>query len=252
LRIVVALAAAATVAGGTAEAAGGGPSGPVEASAAATAPRVQVTVVGQTRTLLAPKTVIARARTVRVGRRRCAIAAGTALAGLEAARRAGGPSYRLRDYGTCSRRAGDAASLFVLQIGSERNRGSDGWVYKIARRVPTAGAADPAGRRLRRGERLTWFYCRMQRRGGCQRTLELSVPGRAAPGAPLRAVVRGYDDEGRGTPVAGATVTLAAVTGVTGPDGTATLIAPAAAGRYRAMAERPGLVPAFPAEVRVG
>jgi hypothetical protein len=219
---------------------------------AASAPRVQVMVVGQARTILAPKTVTARTRTVRVGRRRCAVAAATALAAQEVARRARGPTYRVRDYGTCSRRAGDAGGLFVFEIAGERNRGRDGWVYKIGRQVPTAGAGDPSARRLRGGDRLTWFYCHMQRTGGCQRTLELTVPARVAPGTPVRAVVRGYDDDGRAAPVAGATVALGAATGVTGADGAVTLTAPAAPGRYQVGAQRPGLVPAFPVEVAVG
>lgn len=219
---------------------------------AASAPRVQVMVVGKARTLLAAKTVTARARTVSVGHRRCAVAAGTALAGLEAARRGHGPSYRLRDYGSCSRRAADAASLFVFQVGGDRNRRTDGWVYKIGRRVPTVGAGDPSGTRLRRGNRLTWFYCRMQPSGGCQRTLELAVPSRVAPGTTIRALVSGYDDDGRGVHVGGATVTLGSATGVTADDGTVALAAPARAGQYRVAAQRSGLVPAFPVEVGVG
>ena len=76
-------------------------------------------------------------------------------------------------------------------IGADLNRGQNGWVYKVGRRAATAGAADPTGAfgngRLRRGQRVTWFYCRL-RAGGCQRTLELRLsaePGRWwAPCAP--------------------------------------------------------------------
>lgn len=231
-------------------AAAGGPSGG-DLAGAASAPRVEVMVVGKARTLLAAKMLTVRAHTVSVGRRRCAVAAGTGLAGLEAARRARGPAYRLRDYGTCSRRAGDAASLFVFQVAGDRNRRTDGWVYKIGRRVPTAGAGDPSGRRLRGGDRLTWFYCRMQSSGGCQRTLELTVPGHAPPGSPVRALVRGYDDDGRAVPVGGATVALGAATGVSGADGAVTLTAPSVAGPYQVRAQRSGLVPAFPVKVAV-
>lgn len=219
---------------------------------AASAPRVDVMVVGKGRTLLAAKTLTVRARTVSVGHRRCAVAAGTALAGLEAARRAHGPSYRLRDYGSCSRHAADAASLFVYKVAGESNRRTDGWVYKIGRRVPTTGAADPSGGKLHRGNHLTWFYCRMQHSGGCQRTLELTVTAaRVAPGGPVGVLVRGYDDEGRGVLVAGARVSLGAAAAETGADGAATLAAPPASGRYRVGAQRTGLVPAFPVAVVV-
>jgi len=242
MKWLVALALVGGLSGGAAAAGAG----------AASAPRVQVMVVGKSRTLLAAKTLTVRSRTVSVGRRRCAVAAGTGLAGLEAARRARGPAYRLRDYGTCSRRAGDAASLFVFEVAGERNRGRDGWVYKIGRRVPGAGAGDPSGPHLRGGDHLTWFYCRAQSTGGCQRTLELTVPAHALPGSPVRVRVRGYDDDGRSAPVGGATVALGAATGVSGADGAVTLTAPPAGGRYQVRAQRAGLVPAFPVEVGVG
>ncbi|MDQ6749561.1 MAG: hypothetical protein M3Z33_02215, partial [Actinomycetota bacterium] len=223
------------IAGLAAAGAVGGLAGEVGAAAA---PRVRVMVVGKTQTLLAGKTVTARRRTVTVGRRRCTVAAGTGLAGLDAARRAGGPAYRLRDYGTCSRRAADAASLFVFEVGRDRNRGRDGWVYKIGHSVPSAGAGDPNGRRLSSGDDLTWFYCRMQRSGGCQRTLELIIPLRSAPGQTMRALVRSHDDDGRDAAAVGVTVALGAATGVTGADGSVMLTAPGVAGRYAAQAQR--------------
>ena len=99
---------------------------------------------------------------------------------------------------------------------------------------------------------MTWFYCRMGV-GSCQRTLELTVGGsRFAPRAAIRAQVRGYDDAGRGVAVAGATVRLGAATVVTGPDGAATIAAPAVPGRYVLAATGPGLVPAFPLGVTIG
>ena len=145
----------------------------------------------------------ARKALVRVGGRRCAAGAGTALAALV---RSHVGRLRLRDFGSCSRRPRDGAGLFVRGIGPDRNRGRDGWVYKVGRRVATAGAADPSGPfgrgRLRGGQRVTWFYCRLGSRG-CQRTLVLRL--RSEPGAVV-ATVRGYDDEGEGVPVEGATV----------------------------------------------
>ena len=216
------------------------------AGAAAAAPRVEVMVAGKTTVLAAPRFVRASATTVALGRRRCSVAAATALAALAAVRRGHGPAYRLRDYGACSRRAADSSALFVTQIGPDRNRRADGWVYKVGRRVPSSGAADPSGRRLRSGERLTWFYCRAQSSGGCQRTLEVVPLSRA--GQPLRVRVRGYDDNGRAVAVAGATVSAGAQTAVTGADGTATFPALGAVTRS-VQAQRPGMVPSFPVRV---
>jgi len=190
---------------------------------------------------------------VKVGGRRCTVARGTPLAALASL----GLPLKLRDYGACGRRTRDAGALFVTRIGSERNRGSDGWVYKVGRRAGTAGAGDPAGpfgtgRRLRGGDRLLWFWCDMQRSGGCQRTLE-AVPDRttAAPGETVRVTVRGYDDAGRGVLVPGATVRLGSTSALTGADGVAT-VPVTASGRLELSATAPGTVPAFPREVRAG
>jgi hypothetical protein len=122
-------------------------------------------------------------------------------------------------------------------------------VYKVGRRSATAGAADPGGPfgrgRLRTGQRVTWFYCRL-RDGGCQRSLELRAT--SEPGGVL-ATVRGYDDEGRGAPVDGAKVTAGGATATTGADGLVHLaLAP---GSYRAVATKAGLVRSFPERVTV-
>jgi hypothetical protein len=213
---------------------------------AAAAPRVEVMIAGKASVLAGPRFVRASATTVAVGRRRCGVAAATALAALAAVRRGHGPQFRLRDYGACSRRAVDSSALFVTQIGPDRNRRTDGWVYKVGRRVPSSGAADPSGRRLRTGERLTWFYCRAQSSGGCQRTLEVAPLSGA--GQILRVRVRGYDDNGRAVAVAGATVSAGVQTAVTGADGTASFPALGAATRS-VQAQRPGMVPSFPVRV---
>jgi hypothetical protein len=63
--------------------------------------------------------------------------------------------------------------------------------------------------------------------------------------------VRGYDDNGRGVNVAGATVTLGSASATTAADGTATLTVPAASGRIRLTATHAGMVDAFPREVAV-
>src|SRR5436190_1316890 len=80
-------------------------------AAAAAAPRVRLMVAGRTRVLLGPRTVTARSALISVpGRGRCAVAQGTALAVLDAARRAGLLRYRLRDEGACTRSARDGGS----------------------------------------------------------------------------------------------------------------------------------------------
>jgi hypothetical protein len=222
--------------------------GALAAPQAAQSATVTTMVAGKSGLLRAAKPVrIMEKRRVKVGGRRCAVAGATPLGILAGT----GLPLRIRDYGRCGRRIADAGSLFVTRIGFERNRGRDGWVYKAGRIVSSAGAGDRSGRRLRGGDRLLWFYCR-QRAGGCQRTLE-ALPDRtaAAPGEVVRVRVRGYDDQGRGIPVGGATVRLGTAEATTGPDGTAELAVPAP-GRLALTAERPGMVAAFPGEVRAG
>ena len=193
--------------------------------------------------------VAARAATARVGKRRCAVAAGTPLAALLRSRV--GP-LRIKDYGECSRRPIDAAGLYVAAIRGDRARRQNGWVYKVGNRVATAGAADPSGPfgrgRLRRGQRVTWFYCRMSvRTSSCQRTLGLSAS--ATGGGTVEVTVRAYDDRGRSRPRAGATVHAGAATATTGSDGTATLTL--ARGRAALWASAPGTVRSFKEAVDV-
>lgn len=219
-------------------------------AAAEAAPRVTTMVVGKEGTTAAAKDVAAKRATVRVaGGRRCAVGAGTPLAALLAR----GVATQVRDLGSCSRRPADGGGLYVSAVGGEPARGQAGWVYKVGRRAGTAGAADPAGpfgtgRRLRDGQRLLWFWCRAA--GACQRTLEVSAPALARSGAPLAVTVRGYDDQGRGVAVRGATVRLGRATATTGADGRAVL-RPSGSGRTRLTATRPGLVPAFPRTVAI-
>jgi hypothetical protein len=216
---------------------------------AAQAASVTTMVAGKDRVLRSAKPVkLADTRRVKVGSRRCTVSGRTPLGLLAATSLA----IRVRDYGSCGRRPADAASLFVTRIGSDRNRGRDGWVYKVGRKVSSAGAGDRSGRRLRAGDRLLWFYCRAQRTGGCQRTLE-ATPDRAsaAPGETVRVTVRGYDDQGRGITVAGATVTLGSATATTDAAGVAQVVVPSA-GRLTLGASRTGMVAAFPGVVRAG
>lgn len=223
---------------------------------AASAPRVDVMVVGKSRVLGAAKRVTARAGTVRAGSRPCRYAAGTALAALagrDGAR--GGPSFRVRDFGSCGRRAADAGALFVTRVGPDANRGRDGWVYKAGRRTGTTGAGDTAGPfgtgRLRTGQDVLWFWCRMGASGSCQRTLQISAARTARRGAAVTVRVRGYDDQGRGVVVPGAVVVLGADRARTDARGLARLRAPDRRGGHHIRAARAGLVRPFPKRIAV-
>jgi hypothetical protein len=227
------------------------PAAPAAAQARA---MVDLMVVGKHAVLAGPQSIALKARTAKTGGRRCAVGSATALSALVGARL----PMRISDRGACSRQPRDAGSLYVEKIGPDRARGRAGWVYKVGRKAGTTGAADPSGsfgtgRRLRDGQRVLWFWCVLDRAGSCQRTLE-ATPDRAsaAPGAPVRVTVRGYDDQGRGVAVAGAGVRLGTSTAVTGADGVATLTAPAAVGEHALRAEAPGTVRSFPAKVIVG
>ena len=222
------------------------------APAVASAASVELMVVGKDRVLREAAPVRLRPRAVRVGGHRCAVGRATPLSALAGTRL----RIRLKDYGSCSRSPVDAGALYVTQVGPDRRGGPRGWVYKVGRRAGTTGAADPSGPfgsgRLK-GGRLLWFWCVQNRSTGCQRTLE-ARPERStvAPGGSMRVAVRGYDDNGRGVPVAGALVRLGGAQALTGADGVAVVTAPPAPARVRLTAERAGLVRSFPERVAVG
>lgn len=221
------------------------------ASAAATAaqrgvPRIrQMVVFRNGKTLIG--TVAARRTWVRVAGRRCAIAAATPLAAL--VRSDPGP-LGFHDYGTCGARPADATSVFVKRIRGDRNRGLDGWVYKVGRKLATAGAAEPTGPfgagRLRSGDEVVWFYCRQRTRTTCQRSLQVrpQVDGRR-----VEVTVTGYDDAGDGVPVAGATVRSGKRAATTDAEGRATLRLPR--GRHLVHAAKRGTVRSFARRVVV-
>ena len=213
--------------------------------APAMAAEVELMVVGKQRVLRGATDVRLKERTVKVGRRSCRVGARTPLSVLAGTRLKLG----IRDYGRCGKRPRDATGLYVAKVGRQRERGRGGWVYKVGRRTPSIGAADLSGRRLRDGDRVTWFWCEQDDAGGCQRTLE-AQPDRtsAAPGETLTVRVRGYDDQGKGVAVEGATVRLGSATGTSGPDGVAVLTV-VDGGRLEAFKD--GLVRAFPREVTV-
>jgi hypothetical protein len=186
--------------------------------------------------------------TVKVGGKRCAVAGGTPLAAL--VRSAVAP-LSIRDYGSCSKRPADAASLFVRAIGADRNKGSDGWVYKAGNVLGTAGAGDPGGPlgrgRLRAGARVTWFWCHVTTRDkGCPHTLVATVtPGSGS----LTVRVRRYDDRGKAFAAAGATVHAGSTLATTRADGVARVALPA--GRYTVFADQPTRIRSFPVTAEV-
>ncbi len=203
-------------------------------SAAAKPPTVEMMVVGKARTVMAARSVALKANVVTIGHRRCNVAAGTALAGVVDARL----KPRVTNGAGC-----DPASMFVTKIGSDANHGIAGWEYKIGHTSPSPSAGDPGGR-LRAGQQLVWFWC--TRASACQRTLALSVSGNRLS-AVARVTVTGYDDNGHGTRIVGATVHVDSTTATTGPGGTATvLLTP---GRHSVSASKTGLVPSFPTVV---
>ncbi|MCW3009597.1 MAG: hypothetical protein JWO90_1, partial [Solirubrobacterales bacterium] len=166
-------------------------------------PTVRVSVFGPNGTVVkAPTTVGAREARLRVESRTCPAPSATPLAALAQLRLPMG----ITAGGGCS-----PSAMFVRRIASTTNRGRDGWAYKVGRRAGTASAASTSGsfgngRRLRSGDVVTWFWCKLGARG-CQRTL-------TAVRAGTRTVrVMGYDDEGRGVRVRSAIVTVRSSTG---------------------------------------
>jgi hypothetical protein len=225
--------------------------------ASSAGPSVQSMIVGSTGAVLwGARTVTAGATNVHVGGKSCAVAAGTPLATLAAVRHAGGPGFAVRDYGHCGSASRNSAQLFVYSIGGQTNSAQNGWEYKVDEVSGTTGAADPSGprgdgRRLRSGARVLWFWCHASG-GGCQRTLAVApAASTATAGGSLKVRVLGYDNEGRGTPIAGAIVTLGSDFASTDSGGRATLIAPTERGRYSVAASRHGLVSSFPETIVV-
>jgi hypothetical protein len=204
------------------------------------------------------KRVRAARTTVDVAGRPCAVGAGTPLATLIRARPG---KLKLRDYGSCSSRVADGAGLFVRSIRGAVNSGLNGWVYKVHRKLGppgaklgTAGAADlagPFGRgRLHEGDRVIWFYCVFEA-GSCQRSLELTW---RSAGRDLS--VAGYDDSGKGIPIAAAKIVAEPIEGdkrrvtTTGVDGKAPGLT-LKPGKYRVHARKRGLIPSFDVRVTV-
>jgi hypothetical protein len=223
-------------------------------AAPATAATVHVMVVGKDRVLRGPKDVRLKKRTVKVGHRRCTVAAATPLSVLAATKL----KLAFRDYGQCGKRPADASGLYVTSVAGRREKGRGGWVYKVGRKAGTTSAADLSGpfgtgHRIHNGQRITWFWCELQQSGSCQRTLEVRpAKTTAQPGEALSVTVRGYNDQGKGVGVQGATVRLGSATATTGLNGLAVLTVPQAGGTLTLAAKRAGMVSAFPAKVKAG
>jgi hypothetical protein len=220
------------------------------------APPVQIMVVGAGNVILSqPRAISSAAIAVSVSGRACGISAATPLAALTDLHRVGGPGFALRDYGHCTSSPRNSGQLFVYSLDGETNHGQNGWEYKVNGRSGTTGAADPSGPQgdghlLRSGSRVLWFWCQAVA-GGCQRTLEVSAPTIVSRGASVTLRVTGYDNEGRGVPMSGASVRLGSSSATTGRSGTVTLKAPSASGYYGVRATRSGSVPSFPQLLQV-
>src|SRR4051812_6851439 len=199
------------------------------------------------------KKVRASATRVKVGRKRCALGAGTPLAALVRGKIG---TLRFHDFGSCSSRARDAGGLYVRGIGRDVVSGPedpDGWVYKVGNKAAPAGAADPTGPfgrgLLRSGQKVTWFWCvSLQDQEGCQRTLVLKPTSVATKEQTVS--VTGYDNAGKGVPVEGATVSSqAGPAGTTDATGTATMSL--GAGDNTLVATKDGLVRSWPMVINV-
>ncbi len=229
----------------------------VDASGAPTSGRaIDVMVVGAGNVILvSPTTMNIPQTTVRTAHGACGVAEATPLGALLVLNRTRGLSFALRDYGHCTGSPSSSGQLFVSSLDGETNHGQNGWEYKVNGRSGTTGAADPSGpfgtgSRIASGSKILWFWCESFG-GGCQRTLEVGVPASVSRGASFTVRVTGYDNNGNGKPMSGATVTVPGSSAVTGGLGTAILRAPSRGGLVSVRASRPGSVPAFPAAVTV-
>ncbi len=152
-------------------------------AAAATAPLVEASVATKAGALIGPYAVRAKQVTIKVAGRRCTVGAGTPLAALIAlqakAKAPGVGRLALKDYGSCGKRPSTSSLLYLTAIGRDRADGPDGWVYDIAGRSGSTGAADPAGPfgkgRLKTGAAVAWRWCRASTdpEGDCGDALEI-------------------------------------------------------------------------------
>ena len=157
--------------------------------APAGAATVDLMVVGKERVLREAAPVTLKARSVRVGGRRCAVGRATPLSVLAGTRLAL-RLQRLRVLRALAARRGRAVR--ARRSGRTAARGPAGWVYKVGRRAGTTGAADPSGP-FGRGQAAgaargcSGSGASRTRGEACQRTLEVVVGAHGGrPGAALR------------------------------------------------------------------
>jgi hypothetical protein len=198
-------------------------------------------VVDKSGDVFGPERVTASKTRVRSSGRSCRIPQGLGLSVLAALDRVGGPSFRSR--GSCD-------SIYVFQVGRDRESGRGGWVYTVDNKLATVGASDPSGplgdgRRIRSGQRVVWYWCNIG--GRCQHTLRIRLSTSSTRrGSRFKVRAIAYDGQGRGRFRSGVRVSIGGSSATTGSDGLATLTAPRKTGAHRVRARATGLIPAFP------
>jgi hypothetical protein len=190
---------------------------PSGTATAAPTPIVSASVATQDGTLIGPIAVRAKQVRVKVGSKRCSVAAGTPLAALVALKaKAKAPQVgriALKDYGSCGSRPSRSSRLYLTGIGSDVASGPDGWIYDVGGKGGSTSAADPAGPfgrgRIKAGAEVHWRWCRASQdpEGDCGDALAITAIGLAdvltpAGGGRLSATVKlvsGSDGNASGT-----------------------------------------------------
>lgn len=246
LGAVLATAALAAVAGSL----------PVLGADRAEAMRVMVIGKGGAR-FSGPVSVSAGGYTQSVGSRRCKVAAMTPLAVLHAAARRAHFSYKVRDYGRCTKNnASSSSMLFVYSVRGHTNSGDNGWYYKVNGRAGNLGAANVKGPfnsgRLGGGDRIVWFYCRFNASArSCQRSLQIAAPSRVNKGQRVAIKVTGCNDRLSCQSIARVKVTFGGRSMRTNSSGLA-VFKVGRRGRFTVRAAGRNMIPAFPVKMTVG
>lgn len=177
---------------------------PSEASAAS-GPIVTVSVATKAGALIGPVRVRAAKARVKVGGRRCVVAAGTPLAALIALRAKVGASavgaLHLVDGGHCGAKAASSSRLALTGIGIDRASGGDHWAYAVGSKVGTEHAADPAGAfghgPIKDHAEVAWRWCTSGGSGACGDALDVlglfaddTVAGDASSGVTITVTVK--------------------------------------------------------------
>ncbi len=212
---------------------------------AAPASASELLVVGRTKTLSGPRAVKAGADHVKVGGRRCAVAARTPLAALLDARL----KLSLRDYGACGRQAAAASGLYVRGVAGEQENGR----RRLGLQARAPDAVQRSGRPGVAHARPGAVVLVPAGQTGCQRTLDtMTLADVGAAGEVLDVQVRAYDDQGKGIPAAGATVSVGdSASAVADADGVAHVTLGPETGTLDVVATAPRWVRSFPDPVEV-